>query len=223
MARACEFRWELIYHWDENKIHGACSKLQSDSSQKWFTLCISSLIFLARSWLFNILVIGNHGSRTNIAGKKRKKKLNSDKETSVVLKISRKSENEEIQSGEFGDESKVRTIPKKKDFKKRNKLTFNPVTYNGGIKIRNKKHGSKSEMGKHTIKHVSKSLTKDRTESSDKKLEARRKRRAKGKVEYWKPNGTMWLKPKALRYQLKIMLMLHFSQKNLICSLFFQW
>lgn len=119
-----------------------------------------------------------------MAGKKRKKNLTSDEET-VALKISRKSENKKIQSVGFEDESKVRTIPNKKDFKKRNKPTFNPVKDNGGIMIKNKKHGPKSDRCEHTIKHKSKSPTNaGRTERLDKKLEARRKRRAKRKVEY---------------------------------------
>lgn len=119
-----------------------------------------------------------------MAGKKRKKNLTSDEET-VALKISRKSENKKIQSVGFEDESKVRTIPNKKDFKNRNKPTFNPVKDNGGIMIKNKKHGPKSDRYEHNIKHKSKSPTNaGRTECLDKKLEARRKRRAKRKVEY---------------------------------------
>jgi len=130
------------------------------------------------------LLIGDHGSRTNIAGKKRKKKLNSVEET-VALKISRKSENEKIQSGGFGDESKVRTMPNNKNFKKRSKPTFNPVKDNVGIIMIKKKkdHGPKSDIHKHTIKHKTKSPNNaGRTESLDKKLEARKKRRAKRKV-----------------------------------------
>lgn len=117
-----------------------------------------------------------------MAGKKRKKNFNSDEET-VALKISRKSENEKIQSVGFGDEAKSRTAIKKKNFEKRNKTTFNPVKDNGGIMKKNKKQGPKSDLRKHTIKHKSKSPTNgNRTEISDKKLEARRKWRAKRKV-----------------------------------------
>lgn len=48
---------------------------------------------------------------------------------------------------------------------------------------KNKKHGPMSDLHKHTIKHKRKSLTNtNRTEILDKKLEARRKRRAKRKV-----------------------------------------
>ena len=117
-----------------------------------------------------------------MAGKKRKKSFNSNEET-VALKISRKSQSEKIQSVGYGDEAKSRTGPRKKDFKKRNKTTLNPVKENGRIMEKSKKHGPKSDLHKHNIKHKSKSLTNaDRTESLDKKLEARRKRRAKRKV-----------------------------------------
>ena len=117
-----------------------------------------------------------------MAGKKRKKNFNSDEET-VALKISRKSENEKIQSVGFGDEAKSKTVHKKKDFKKRNKTTLNLVKDTSGIMKKNKKHGPKSELYKHTIKHKSKSSANaNRTEIWDKKLEARRKRRAKRKV-----------------------------------------
>ena len=143
---------------------------------------IAHLLRKIRSRLFNILLIGGHGSRTNMAGKKRKKDSNSDEET-VTLKICRKSENEKVQSVGFGDESTVRTIPSKKDFKRRNKPTFNPVKDNGEIIRKNKKHGARSDTHKHTVKHESKLPTKaNRTEILDKKLEARRKRRAKRKV-----------------------------------------
>ena len=117
-----------------------------------------------------------------MAGKKRKKNFNSDEET-VALKISRKSENDKIQRVGFGDEAKSRTELIKRNFEKRNKTTFNPVTDNGGIMKKNKKQGPKSDLRKHTIKHKSNSPTNgNRTEISDKKLEARRKRRAKRKV-----------------------------------------
>ena len=117
-----------------------------------------------------------------MAGKKRKKNFSSD-ETTVALKVSRKSENEKIQRVGFEDEAKSRTVPKKKDFKKRNKTTFNPVKDNDGEMKKNKKHGPKSDLHKYTIKHKSKSPSNaKRTEILDKKLEARRKRRAKRKV-----------------------------------------
>lgn len=114
-----------------------------------------------------------------MAGKKRKKNFNSD-EATVALKVSR-SEHEKIQSVGFEKKAKSRTVPKKKDFKKRNKTTFNPVKDNSGIM---KKNGPKSDLyNKHTIKHKSKSPTNaKRTEILDKKLEARKKRRAKRKV-----------------------------------------
>lgn len=121
---------------------------------------------------------GDHGSRTKMAGKKRKKNFNSD-EATVALKVSR-SEHEKIQSVGIEKKAKSRTVPKKKDFKKRNKTTFNPVKDNSGIM---KKNGPKSDLYKHTIKHKSKSPTNaKRTEILDKKLEARKKRRAKRKT-----------------------------------------
>lgn len=117
-----------------------------------------------------------------MAGKKRKKNFNSDEDT-MALKISRKSENEKIQSVGFGDEAKSKTVHKKKDFKKRNKTTLNLVKDTSGIMKKNKKHGPKSDLHKHAIKHKSKlPANAIRTEISDKKLEARRKRRAKRKV-----------------------------------------
>lgn len=169
-------------------------KLLSDSFQGFthVKICISSLLCLARGRLFNILLIGDHGSTTNMAGKKtkmagkkRKKNLNSDEETvHVAFKVSRKSENEKIQSVGVEDEANVRTVPKKKDSKKGNKAALNSIKYNGIMK-KKKKHGPKSDMHmyKNIIKHESKSPTNaNRTEGLDKKLEARRKRRAKRKV-----------------------------------------
>lgn len=75
--------------------------------------------------------LGGHVSTTNMAGKKRKKNINSDEET-VATKISRKSKNKKIQSVGVEDAAKARTVPKRKDFEKRNKQTFNPVKDNGG-------------------------------------------------------------------------------------------
>ena len=54
---------------------------------------------------------------------------------------------------------------------------------NGGIEKKKKKHGLKSDMHKHFMKKKRTMPNEgNKTESFDKKLEARRKRRAKGKV-----------------------------------------
>lgn len=129
------------------------------------------------------MLIGGHDvSTTTMAGKKRKKNINSDEET-VATKISRKSKNKKTQSVE--DVAKVTTVPKRKYFEIRNKQTLNPVKYNGE-KIKNSKEcGAKSDVHKHTIKQKSKSPTctnTNMTQRLEKQLEARRKRRAKRKV-----------------------------------------
>ena len=118
-----------------------------------------------------------------MAGRKRKKKLNPD-DDSIVPKISRKSEDKKIQRVGVEGEANMRTAPKKKYVKKGNKSALNSIQGNGGKMKKNKKHGPKSDMHKSTfIKHKRKLLTDiNRTESLDKKHEARRKRRAKGKV-----------------------------------------
>lgn len=128
------------------------------------------------------MLIGGHVSTTNMAGKKREKDINSDEET-VATKISRKSKNKKIQSVGVEDAAKARTVPKRKDFEKRNKQTLNPVKDNGAKIKKSKEHGPKSDMHKHTINQKNKSPTKrNMTQRLEKKLEARRKRRAKGKV-----------------------------------------
>lgn len=130
------------------------------------------------------MLIGGHVSTTNMAGEKRKKNINSDEET-VATKISRKSKNNKIQSVGVEDAAKARTVPKRKDFEKRNKQTLNPMKDNGGKIKKSKECGLKSDMHKHklTIKQKSKSLTNtNMTQRLEKKLEARRKRRAKRKV-----------------------------------------
>ena len=65
----------------------------------------------------------------------------------------------------------------------RSKAVFNSMRDYGGIEKKKKKHGLKCEMHKNFIKKKRKLPTdRNRKESLDKKLEARRKRRAKGKV-----------------------------------------
>lgn len=128
------------------------------------------------------MLIGGHVSTTNMAGKKRKKNINSDEET-VATKISRKSKNKKIQSVGVEDAAKAGAVPKRRDFEKRNKQTFNPVKDNGGKIKKSKERGPKSDVHKHTIKQKSKSPTNtNMTQRLEKQLEARRKRRAKRKV-----------------------------------------
>ncbi|KAL9988105.1 hypothetical protein ACROYT_G002510 [Oculina patagonica] len=115
-----------------------------------------------------------------VTGKKRKKNSTPD-DDSIAPKISRKSAEKNIQSVRVEDEANVRTTPKKKDSKKRNKGTLNSIQGNGRI-MKKKKHGLKSDMRKNIINPKRKSpVDANRTESLDKKHEARRKRRAKGK------------------------------------------
>lgn len=118
-----------------------------------------------------------------MVGKKRKQNSNPD-DDSIAPKISRKSVDKNIQNVGVEDEGNVKTTPKKKDSMKRNITTLNSIPGNGGIMKKKKKHGLKSDMRKNVINRKRKLPTDaNRTESLDKKHEARRKRRAKGKVQ----------------------------------------
>lgn len=117
---------------------------------------------------------------TKIAGEKRKKNFNPDDEslTSVKPKIAKKSENKTFQSTGAKDEENAITGPRKKDTKQRT-----DGIKDNNLKMKKKKFGPKSDMRKNMTKNSRKLPTDaSRTESLDKKHEARRKRRAKGKV-----------------------------------------
>lgn len=159
-------------------------------------LFILSLILLTRSEqlfiYYEFRCLGDHGTKkkdtssksrkeTKLTSKKRKKNLTDG--GSSVPKISRKSEDKNIQSVGVEGEANVRPALKNKNNHKRSKAALNSMHDNGGIEKKKQKHGFKSDMHKNFIKKKRKLPTDgNRTESLDKKLEARRKRRAKGKV-----------------------------------------
>ena len=120
--------------------------------------------------------------KIEMAGVKRKKDLNLD-DYSIKPKIPKKSESKSLQSEGVKDKENTKTRFEKKGPKiNRKRQGFNSKR-DISERMTNKKFRQKGDMHMNVKKHKGKLPTDgSRKESLDKKHEARRKRRAKGKV-----------------------------------------
>ena len=115
-------------------------------------------------------------------GSKRKKTSNVD-DRSVKPKKSRKLEYQEVESKTPGEKENGTFVTKEKIItKKKWKMTMNSRKDNQKPMTMKKRLGTQKNVGKHKVKKKSSATGTNWTETLDKKHEARRKRRAKGKV-----------------------------------------